>query len=219
MDEPDNFQLDDDELSDIEPQSFFIRAVTFELLLGVVGLVAGWVVGFDARQWIPAFDDLPVIFSSLGWGVIATLPMLLAVFILERLQIAGVQELSTITKDRLLAPMRRLTFMELFAIAVCAGLGEELLFRGFLQAWLIGPLAEAGPGRIFIGLMVASIVFGLVHALTPTYFILAAVVGFYLGGIAIATENLLIPIVAHALYDAVQLVTSVREENAKTSEG
>ena len=52
-----------------------------------------------------------------------------------------------------------------------AGIGEELLFRGVVQALLerwLGP---------WIALGVASILFGLVHALTPTYALLAAFAG------------------------------------------
>jgi membrane protease YdiL (CAAX protease family) len=56
----------------------------------------------------------------------------------------------------------------------------------------------------------ASAVFGLLHAITPTYAILATVMGAYLGVVWIASGNLLAPIVAHALYDFVALVWLLR---------
>ncbi len=212
MDDPDDFSWNEDDEPHANAGSFFLKAAGFELLLGLIGLVAAWVVAYDARQLIPRGDEFADIFYGLGLGVVATTPMLLAVWILERLNLTGVEELTQLTKDRLLAPMRHLTVLELFAISVCAGLGEELLFRGWLQGWLIGPLGEASPTQIFVGVLIASLAFGLVHAMTPTYFVLATLVGVYLGYLTVLTENLLVPIVAHALYDAVQLIFAVRED-------
>lgn len=214
MDDPDDYFRDEDEdhESQADSGSFFLKAAGFELLLGLIGLAAAWMFGYDARQLIPRVDQFDEILYGLGLGVVATAPMLLAVWILDRLELTGVEELTRITKDRLLAPMRHLTVLELFAISVCAGLGEELLFRGWLQGWLIGPLDDASQGQIFVGVIIASIAFGLVHAMTPTYFVLATLVGVYLGYLTIATENLLVPIVAHALYDAVQLIMALRED-------
>ena len=56
----------------------------------------------------------------------------------------------------------------------------------------------AGPG---IALVIASLLFGVAHALTPAYFVLATLIGFYLGGLYIATGNLLVPVLVHFLYD------------------
>ncbi len=56
------------------------------------------------------------------------------------------------------------------------------------------------------GLAVASVVFGLLHAVTPTYAVLAALIGVYLGGLWQVTGNILTPIVTHALYDFLLLV-------------
>ncbi|QEG38376.1 CPBP family intramembrane glutamic endopeptidase [Roseimaritima ulvae] len=212
MDDPDDFPWNSNDEPQSDPGSFFLKAAGFELLLGLIGLAAAWMLGYDARQLIPRGDQYGDIFYGLGVGVVATAPMLLAVWILERLNLTGVEELSRITKDRLLAPMRHLTVLELFAISVCAGLGEELLFRGWLQGWLIGPLDEASQVQIIVGVAVASLAFGLVHAMTPTYFALATLVGVYLGYLTILTENLLVPIVAHALYDAVQLIFAFRDD-------
>jgi membrane protease YdiL (CAAX protease family) len=79
-------------------------------------------------------------------------------------------------------------------------MGEELLFRGVVQnisqEWL-GPLG---------GLALASVLFGLVHPLTRAYFVAASVIGVYLGWLWLATDNLLVPIIAHGLYDFVILM-------------
>jgi len=79
-------------------------------------------------------------------------------------------------------------------VSVLAGLGEELLFRGILQ-----PL---------VSLPAASLVFGAVHVGGRSfigYGAWAACIGAVLGWLSIATEGLIAPIVAHAVYDALAL--------------
>jgi len=88
----------------------------------------------------------------------------------------------------------------LAALAIMAGIGEELLFRGVLQGGLENPLGT------WWALLIASLLFGLAHALTPAYFVLATLMGVYLGLIYVWTSNLLIVIVIHALYDWLALL-------------
>ncbi len=83
----------------------------------------------------------------------------------------------------------------IIAVSLLAGFGEELLFRGVIQAGL-EQLTGALPG-----LLLASLIFGLLHAITPAYFILATIMGLYLGLLYQQTGNLLIPCLVHALYD------------------
>jgi uncharacterized protein len=52
------------------------------------------------------------------------------------------------------------------------------------------------------------------HWITRTYALLAALVGLYLGGLWLWTGNLLVPIVAHALYDFVALIWILRRRAA-----
>jgi membrane protease YdiL (CAAX protease family) len=86
-------------------------------------------------------------------------------------------------------------------LAAFAGLGEELLFRGVLQPK--------------IGLLLSALVFGLLHALTPTYFIAATILGLYMGGL---TEwmggSIGAAAATHALYDFVVLVLYQRRIRA-----
>jgi membrane protease YdiL (CAAX protease family) len=89
---------------------------------------------------------------------------------------------------------------ELALVAAAAGIGEELLFRGVLQP----ALAAHVPTWIAVALVGA--LFGLVHWLTPAYALLAGIVGVYLGALLALSGNLLVPIVAHALYDFFALV-------------
>ena len=89
-------------------------------------------------------------------------------------------------------------------ISIVAGIGEELLFRGVLQVVLIGWLG------LTFGIILASVVFGLLHAVTPTYAVLATIIGIYFGWFAWASGNLLGPIVAHSVYDFAALAYLTR---------
>jgi len=84
-------------------------------------------------------------------------------------------------------------------LAALAGAAEEVLFRGVLQVWLARSL-PAG-----VALLVAAALFGAAHSLTRAYAVLAAVGGVYLGVLFWLQGNLLIPIVAHAVYDLIAL--------------
>jgi membrane protease YdiL (CAAX protease family) len=79
------------------------------------------------------------------------------------------------------------TVVDICLISLWAGLAEELLFRGVIQArW---------------GLLPASILFGVLHFVTPAYALLAMVIGFYIGLVHHFFQSLLIPIQLHAIYD------------------
>ena len=79
-------------------------------------------------------------------------------------------------------------------IGALAGIGEEWLFRGVLQP--------------AVGLVVASIAFGLAHIggrSMLAFGVWALGMGFVLGGLAILTGGLTAPIVAHGVYDMLAL--------------
>ena len=65
---------------------------------------------------------------------------------------------------------------------------------------------------ITAGLIVSNILFGLVHAVTPLYAALAALVGIYLGlSLDFGGErNLLTPIIIHSGYDFLAFVALMR---------
>ncbi|MHA7873533.1 MAG: CPBP family intramembrane glutamic endopeptidase, partial [Hyphococcus sp.] len=85
------------------------------------------------------------------------------------------------------------------AMAIGAGVCEELLFRGVLQTWI------NGFAPVLIAIIVSNVVFGLLHMRTAMYAVIAGCVGAYFGALYALTDNLLTAIVAHGLYDAVAL--------------
>lgn len=84
-------------------------------------------------------------------------------------------------------------------VSLLAGVGEELLFRGVVQAGLVSPLTPFG------AILIASVLFGAAHAVSLSYWVLATLMGIYLGLLYHWTGNLLVPIVVHALYDWVAI--------------
>jgi membrane protease YdiL (CAAX protease family) len=96
----------------------------------------------------------------------------------------------------------------LVVVAAAAGVGEELLFRGLVQAGLsrlLGPVS--GP---WIALAAASVLFGVCHWLNTTYAVLAVLAGVYFGLLLMSTGSLWTPIVAHAAYDFLALLYLIR---------
>lgn len=83
-------------------------------------------------------------------------------------------------------------FVDLVAISFMAGCAEEFLFRGILQARF--------------GIIVASVLFGLIHFVTPAYVLLATVMGLYIGVFFEIYDSLLVPVQIHFAYDLGALV-------------
>lgn len=139
------------------------------------------------------------------WGLAAVVPMLVLMLAVERLPLPPFQRLSKVV-DQILAPLfAECSLVDLAIISILAGLGEEALFRGVVQSFLTEHM------NIWLALVLASVLFGLAHMVTVTYAILAALMGMYLGGLMIYTENLLPPIICHAVYDFVALLYLTRQ--------
>lgn len=96
------------------------------------------------------------------------------------------------------------SLMHLACVAALAGVGEELLFRGFLQVWLSNHFA------ITWAILVASIVFGLLHYLSHAYFISVTLMSIAFGVAYYITDSLLMVMVWHGVYDFIALVVLVK---------
>jgi hypothetical protein len=111
--------------------------------------------------------------------------------------------------DQWVVPLfRPCSLGEMAVIAVLAGFGEEMLFRGVIQNALGGWLG--GTTGLWAACGLASLLFGFAHAVSAAYAVLATLIGLYLGTLWIVTANLLVPVVAHGVYDFVALVYLVR---------
>jgi uncharacterized protein len=82
-------------------------------------------------------------------------------------------------------------------LGIAAGVGEEMLFRGLLQYEL---MSKSGLG-IVGSLGLSSVIFGLLHAVTPLYAFMAALASVYFGLLYVVFDNLAVPIACHSFYD------------------
>lgn len=188
-------------------RSRFVVAAFAEISLGLLGIFLGWWIGPSTHTHIPQLTNLEGIAEGLILGTCLGAVLAAAVFALSYVPIRGLEELQEMMETRLaefLTPMSR---TELVVLSMAAGIGEELLFRGWLQQGLFSFLnAEKSVWMGLVGLLVASLLFGLAHPITPLYIVLAVGMGAFLGGIYWLTGNLLCAIAAHAVYDAVILL-------------
>ena len=66
-----------------------------------------------------------------------------------------------------------------------------------------------------LGLVAGSLIFGVLHTVTRAYAVLATLMGLYLGGLLLVTDSLLVPMLVHAVYDAVAFLILVRGWKAR----
>lgn len=190
--------------------NFAVMAATFEGSLVFVALSLGW--AFD----IFPLETLHWSWMHLGLGVLATIPPLVLLGACIYLPWQPFRQIILLSEQTILPLFRTCRPMEIAVIALLAGLGEEMLFRPIVQE---GMAREIGlPFGPVVGLVVAAIIFGLLHKLTITYAILAGLIGLYLGIIWMLSGNLLVPITAHALYDFLAIVILLKSKKIEPPE-
>jgi len=117
----------------------------------------------------------------------------------------ALKDLRDFVGRQILPLFKNASLLQLGLLSVLAGVGEEALFRGVLQTWLVQHVG------IYPGWILASIAFGLAHYVNRAYAIVATLIGLYLGWLYLVSGNLLLPVIAHALYDFVALIVLLRE--------
>lgn len=188
------------------------RNVAFALLveagLGVVSLVIGWLAGHQSAVGMSSAAPVRDQLIGIAWGVVATLPMLLVLAASTRIRIPSLDRVEQLARQAVRHLFPKPQLWQLAAVSIAAGLGEELFFRGLVQAGLAALIG--GDYGIWIALAVGAAVFGAFHWLNATYALLAMLAGLYFGWLLIASGSLWTPIVAHAAYDFIALVYLVR---------
>ena len=107
-------------------------------------------------------------------------------------RIASIVSLRKLMLTEVKAMFQNCTLNDLIVISLLAGIGEEFLFRGVVQ--------------VKLGIVIASIIFGLLHFVSLPYAIVTTVMGFYLGVVFQQSGGLLAPVIIHFLYDLAALV-------------
>jgi len=172
--------------------SFFWLAVWVEGGLAVIAIFADMFL-FRLNFWKYIWCDGTTLLQI----ILGLFPLIAGYFVLQALPFAPLQRIDRLVRELFQQHMSHLNFWQLAVIAALAGIGEELFFRGLIQLGL-----SAGLGlNIWLAILIASLIFGLAHAATLTYFLLAFVISIYFGFLFDDTGNLFVPIAIHALYD------------------
>jgi len=168
-------------------------ALGFEAALIPIALALAW--GFGLTPW----RDLAPTAATVPGAIAATAVLLVALAPAAWRRPPWFRAIEQLVRPLIETLFRGSGVAAVLAVSALAGLGEELLMRGVVQAGLAGPL---GP---FAAIAVASLVFGALHYLSHVYFVLAMVMGLYLGVLYYMSGDLLLVALVHALYDAVAI--------------
>ena len=182
-------------------QTIFFYAILFEGFLAVLAVGIGWLMGYHPIRNLQATCcNEKILAAEVLWGLLAVFPMLLIPSAVEMLNWEPLQEIKRLLAEFVRWLCAGRSTLELAAISGVAGFSEELLFRGTL---LEGILHHFGSSWLILA--GSSLLFGLAHAITLTYFVLATGAGIYFGVLVMATESLVPAMVAHSVYDFVVL--------------
>lgn len=184
-----------------EATTLISSALTFVAMAAI-----GW---FVASRWgTPIPEQWHVSSTTLILGLLSPLPPMLMLHFIMTSNIDAVRSFRDKQIKLFVDRNFDLGWLTVIGVSLGAGIGEEILFRGALQ-----PLLQGWTTPV-VGLIVASVLFGLAHAANWTYIAITAAVGLYLGCLLMLTGSLLVPIVGHTLYDVYALAITVKAVRA-----
>ncbi len=171
-------------------------------VMSVASLMLAW--WLDINPWRVPWQTSPwsthVVASLVG--LLAALPLMALLVAFERWPPRCFARLKESVDHQVIPLLAGISLAGCALLAICAGVGEELLFRGLLQSWLEGWLPAALPGgSVATSILIAGVIFGACHWINDQYALMAALVGMYLGALYVLGGHLLAPIVTHAAYD------------------
>jgi membrane protease YdiL (CAAX protease family) len=187
------------------PRNTLCWALSFEVGLGVMALLLGKVFGV----WPVQSLNWPVSTGVVGLGICAAFPLLWCMLHLRRLKLPAIVELNELVEQQVVPIFGKFSLIQLLMISAAAGWGEELLFRGFIQADLAQRFSPAA------AILLSSLLFGMMHPFSRTYFALATATSVYLGWLFSLFETIWVPILAHGVYDFLMLVVLTSRGSAK----
>ncbi|MFP4600361.1 MAG: CPBP family intramembrane glutamic endopeptidase [Persicimonas sp.] len=169
--------------------------VAFYAILGVIAwILAGLVGDLNLLEWHNANGT--ELYVDAGIGAVVGILVVWASHILDR-KAEWARDLGR----RFGKILGSLSVTEAFIFAAASAVGEELLFRGFLQQALT-EVVFSGAWAEWAGLVVASLAFGMLHIgpdlekMWP-WTVMAIVLGAGFGWMYLYTGNILAPILAH----------------------
>ncbi|MBN2469360.1 MAG: CPBP family intramembrane metalloprotease [Anaerolineae bacterium] len=163
--------------------------------LGVVMLAAAFAWVNLARQENLLDALRPDTAWQLGPGLAAGAAFAWGVWVLGR-RLQAIRSIVRLLEEML--DLNAITFRHVLLFSLLAAVPEELLFRGAVQASL--------------GLVAAAVIFGALHALTRFYFVYATIAGLFLGGLALLSGQLWLPIGAHFAIDFITFMLLLQRQ-------
>lgn len=184
-----------------------------------------WSVLEEASAYAILFLALKVMFARYGKGMLDSLgwskpgpftPMSLAVIGVSLSLIVVMLQYALLTPDvdtpfeKMLDDPASRIVVALFGITL-APMVEELLFRGFLQPVLVGAMG------VFPGILLTSVMFGLLHLAQNAYVwqsgVLIMLVGFVLGTIRHLSGSTRASTIVHIAYNSLPFLALLVEGN------
>jgi membrane protease YdiL (CAAX protease family) len=169
----------------------------------VVALLLG-VIGFrDPTQPISSLGSGDLVHLS-GWSLLGFIGCAIIAALILWTPLESIRAFRQFVLKMLVPLFQPLTIWQVALLAACAGIGEEMLFRWCVQGGLQRVLPfESAP---LWALLIASILFGLCHAIGWWYFLFATLLGAWMGIVMMASGSVIPAIVAHGVYDFVAIL-------------
>ena len=200
------------ELNHEEPHGrFLLLAISSTAFVGCVAVAF---VGQFVTDTPATLTESDLVKPSTWLGAaFVTVPMFCLLYLERRSRFFWLRELWELSGEVLGPVVARVTFVELVVVSLFAGIGEELLFRGFLQSWL-------GTYGLLVALVVPNLLFGLLHWISSGYAVCTFCIGLYFSCLLhfAGSVNLATLMIAHSLYDLVALTCLAREVQSRTDQ-
>jgi membrane protease YdiL (CAAX protease family) len=203
--------IDDDEAANLPVVPAYLTSI---VMIAVIGAAAAW-AGLRSGLRPTELGLAPVEpVHGLVWTGGVTL---LALALLAAGRLLGRRESALLSRLLPRTGAQRAVFI---VLSLCAGVGEELAYRGFLI-----PALEVASGSTWLALLVSSVAFGMVHSYQGTAGVMrASALGAVLAAPLLVTGSLYPSIAAHALIDLIAglalgdwLASPSRERDADSS--
>ena len=114
-----------------------ILAVFFEIGLAPFSLFLGWLLSRPPLETFQWSSDAAV------WGVLATIPLILMFMGMLRWPIGPLARVKEFCDNEVVPLLKEVPWSDIALISLSAGVGEEMLFRGVLQASITGWLQSS----------------------------------------------------------------------------
>lgn len=175
--------------------------------MGAVAVFLGWLIEIPFHTTIHLS---PPDWFSIGIGTGFGIAAAILALIIQRLPLGFAKSLREKVDQIATEMLGQCNLADLIGISLLAGVGEELMFRGLIQQGLTQYL-----GNVPLVIAIVALLFGLLHSLSVTYVIAAAIASVGLSVLYVYTNDLISVMICHAVYDLVLLIIAKNSSTEK----